>query len=116
MTCCCEATDRHFGQARARDDLATYRRRGPTGTARGLLRMLGENSIQAETVLDIGAGVGVLHHELLARGVGTAVHVEASQAFVEAAQDEAGRRGHSGRVTFLHGNFLALAPTIAPAD
>jgi len=78
--------------------------------------MLGENSVQAETMLDIGAGVGVLHHELLARGVGTAVHVEASQAFVEAAQDEAGRRGQAGRVTFLHGNFLALAPTIAPAD
>jgi methyltransferase family protein len=116
MTCNCEATDRHFGQARAQDDLATYRRRGPTGTARELLRVLGENSVQAESMVDIGAGVGVLHHELLSRGVGTAVHVEASQAFVAAAQDEAGRRGQTGRVTFLHGNFLALAPMIPPAD
>ena len=116
MTCHCEATDHHFGPARAQEDLAAYRRRGATGTARRLLRMVGDCQVQAETLLDIGAGVGILHHELLARGVGTAMHVEASRAFVQAAQDETGRRGQGERVTFLHGDFLALAPTIPAAD
>jgi hypothetical protein len=44
------------------------------------------------------------------------MHVEASRAFVQAAQDETGRRGQGGRVTFLHGDFLALASTIPAAD
>lgn len=78
--------------------------------------MIGDCQVQAETLLDIGAGVGILHHELLARGVERATHVEASRAFVEAAQDETGRRGQDGRVTFLHGDFLALAPAIPSAD
>jgi hypothetical protein len=74
MTCHCEATDHHFGPARAQEDLEAYRRRGATGTARRLLRLVGDCQVQAETLLDIGAGVGILHHELLARGVGTAMH------------------------------------------
>jgi magnesium-protoporphyrin O-methyltransferase len=116
MTCHCEAADRHFGPARAQKELAAYRRRGPTGTARLLLRTVRECHARAETLLDIGAGVGVLHHELLADGVGAAVHVEAARAYVQAARDEADRRGQAGRVHFLHGDFLALAPAIAPAD
>lgn len=116
MTCHCEATDRHFGPARAQKELAAYRRRGATGTARQLLRLLREARVQADTLLDIGAGVGVLHHELLASGVGAAVHVDAAQAYVQAAQLEAERRGQTRRVQFLHGDFLALASTVAPAD
>lgn len=116
MTCHCEATDRHFGPARAQMELTAYRRRGPTGTARRLLRLLREAGVRADTLLDIGAGVGVLHHELLTSGVGAAVHIDAAQAYVEAAQQEAERRGQAGRVKFLHGDFLALASTVAPAD
>src|SRR4029453_16590373 len=112
MTCHCEATDPHFGPARAQEDLEAYRRRGATGTARRLLRLMGDCQGQAEALLALRAGGGILRHELPARGVGTAMDVEASRAFVQAAQDETGRRGHGGRVTFLHGDFLALAPTI----
>jgi len=78
--------------------------------------MLRETHARADTLLDIGAGVGVLHHELLTDGVRAAVHVEAAKAYVQAAQDEADRRGHAERVQFLHGDFLALAPTIGKAD
>jgi magnesium-protoporphyrin O-methyltransferase len=116
MTCHCEATDRHFGAARAEEELAAYRRRGPGGTARLMLRLLRQTGARGDTLLDIGAGVGVLHHELLADGVVNAVHVDAARAYVQAARQEAGRRGHLGRVEFLHGDFLALAPVIAPAD
>lgn len=35
---------------------------------------------------------------------------------MRAAKEEAARRGHAERVTFLHGDFVALAPDIAPAD
>ena len=37
--------------------------------------MLSESQVRAETLLDIGAGIGVLHHELLALGGRSAVHL-----------------------------------------
>jgi predicted TPR repeat methyltransferase len=115
-SCHCEATDRHFTRARAQEELAKYRRRGPTGTARLMLDGLREMSVAAETLLDVGAGVGVLHHELLGGRVQHAVHLEAASAYVEAAQEESLRRGHEPRLEFLHGDFVELAPTLPAAD
>lgn len=115
-SCHCEAADRHFTPARAREELATYRRRGPSGTARLILQSLAELGLAAETVLDIGAGIGVLHHELLARGVQRAVHLEAAMAYLEVAKEETARRGHQGRVCFLHGDAVALATELVAAD
>ena len=114
-SCCgCEAIDRHFAPARAAEELATYARRGPTGTARLILDTL--STLPLDSILDIGAGIGVLHHELLGTGVRSAVHVEAASAYIDVAQAESARRGYSGRVRFLHGDFLALAPSIAAVD
>ena len=116
-SCCeCEAIDRHFAAARAAEELATYTRRGPTGTSRLILGALRGLSPPIDSLLDIGAGIGVLHHELIETGTRSAVHVEAASAYIAAAQEESARRGHAGRVRFLHGDFLALAPSIAPAD
>jgi SAM-dependent methyltransferase len=67
-------------------------------------------------VLDIGAGVGAVHLELLDAGAAAAVDVDASPAFVEAARSEAARRGTSDRVTYQVGDFVALAPEVAPAE
>ena len=69
-SCHCDATDRHFTIARARDDLATYHRKGPTGTARLLVACVAELNPLPDSLLDVGAGIGVLHHELLDRGGG----------------------------------------------
>jgi SAM-dependent methyltransferase len=115
-SCHCDATDRHFTPARARQDLVTYRRRGPTGTARLILQGLRDMSPTAETVLDVGAGIGVLHHELLERGVQRAVHLEVATAYVEVAREETARRGHQHRVSFRQGDIVSLATELAPAD
>lgn len=72
--CCCAPADRQFTPARAQSELRRYRRRGPTGTARRILRMLSESRVQAETLFDVGAGIGVLHHELLDRGAPLRIH------------------------------------------
>lgn len=118
MPCCCEceAIDRHFAAARAAKELATYARRGPTGTSRLILSALRGLPRPIDSLLDIGAGIGVLHHELIGSGTRSAVHVEAASAYIDAARKESVRRGHAGRVHFLHGDFLARAPSIAAAD
>jgi magnesium-protoporphyrin O-methyltransferase len=68
------------------------------------------------SLLDIGGGVGALHHELLASGVARAWAVEPSAAFLEADEAEAQRRGHAGRVEFIHGDIRAVAATLPSAD
>ena len=116
MTGCCAAADGHFGPARTARELAAYHRRGPTGPARLILDVLRDANAAADTMLDIGAGIGVLHHELLGRGVRTAIHVEGAAAYIAAARAETERRGHAGRVEFLHGDAVVLAAELPPAD
>ena len=81
-----------------------------------LLDGLRAAGIQDASVLDVGAGIGIVHHELLADGARGAVHVDAALPHMRVAREESRRRGHEGRVTFVHGDFVALADGISPAD
>ena len=83
---------------------------------RALIDALAEGGVERQTVLDIGGGVGAVHHELLRSGAATAVDVDASRAYISAARDEAARQGHADRVQYVAGDFVAVAPEIAPAD
>jgi magnesium-protoporphyrin O-methyltransferase len=117
VSCCeCACYDAQFSAKVAADDLKRYRRKGPDKTTRLLLDALAAQGVQGMSILDVGGGVGVVHHELLDRGARSAVHVDAAPAYVRAAREEAERRGHAERVSFLEGDFVALAPTVRPAD
>jgi magnesium-protoporphyrin O-methyltransferase len=48
--------------------------------------------------------------------VKTAVHIDASTAYLQAAQEEAKRRGHFERITYQHGDFVDLAASLETAD
>jgi hypothetical protein len=112
----CQGIEKEFNEAMARRELARYRRNGPGGATRLLLRALRAQDVRGQTLLDVGGGVGALQHDLLAAGVERAVGVEASAAYLVAAQEEARRRGDEGRVTYLHGDFVQLAALVPPAD
>jgi 2-polyprenyl-3-methyl-5-hydroxy-6-metoxy-1,4-benzoquinol methylase len=117
MTCCSgECFESTFTERRATKQLKGYRKRGPDKTTRLLLDALRAAKIDAATVLDIGAGIGVVHHELLADGAQSAVHVDAAMPHIRLAREESARRGHAERVTFVYGDFVGIADTIAPAD
>jgi hypothetical protein len=115
MSCCTRCYDEQFDDAQARRDLKRFRKHGPAAATRKLLDALRSFGLDRATLLDIGGGIGAVHHELLDAGVASAVHADASTAYIAAAKEEASRRGHASRVTFVHGDFVALAPTIAPA-
>ena len=112
----CVGADKVFDASTARGDLESYRKQGPAHTTRILLDAIRGAAQNAMTLLDIGGGVGAIQHELLSDAVQSAVHVDASTAYLGASQEEAGKRGHRERVTYVHGNFVELAPEIAPAD
>lgn len=112
----CVGLESEFSDRIARRELATYRRRGPRTSTRRLLEAVRSLGVSGATVLDVGGGVGAIHHELLDAGAAAAVHVDASSAYLRAATGEAARRGHTDRVTFRHGDFLDLASEVPIAD
>lgn len=97
-------------------DLRAYRRNGPDRTTEWLIDALRADGIAGMSVLDIGAGVGAVHHALLADGAAIAVDVEGSPAYAAAAREEAARRGLAERVRFEVGDFVDLAPRIERSD
>jgi 2-polyprenyl-3-methyl-5-hydroxy-6-metoxy-1,4-benzoquinol methylase len=118
LTPCCstEAIASQFDQDTANEELRRYRRDGPVPTTQALIDALVARGVADAEVLDIGAGIGAIHHALLERGARRAVHVDISNDYLEAARLEADRLGHAVRVRFVRGNFVDLAPKIDVAD
>ena len=114
--CGCDEGFEIFDSSTAEHDVERYRRVGPDTTTRMLLDMIQARAVRGATVLDIGAGIGVIDHELMRAGVGHAVLVDASPPSLEAARSEAHRRGHLDRIDFIDGDFVSRAPTIDAAD
>jgi hypothetical protein len=116
MDCCrSQGIEERFNQRMVSRNLKTYQRKGPARNTRILLDTLRAAGVEGMTLLDIGGGIGAIPLDLLSAGASRATEVEASTAFLAAASDEGARRGYSDRVTYLHGNFVDLAPTIMPA-
>jgi 2-polyprenyl-3-methyl-5-hydroxy-6-metoxy-1,4-benzoquinol methylase len=100
----------------AASELAKYRTDGPRPWTRTLIEALKAEGVEGMTLLDIGGGVGAIQHELLESGVTNAISVDASAAYLDAARDESERRGHRGRVTYHHGDFVELAESVPSAE
>jgi len=121
MDCCqCKGIESLFNEKQARNNLKAYRKDGPGRTTRMLIEALERLAqgprIEGMKLLDIGGGVGAIEHELLRAGLESATGVDASAAYVKAAQEEAVRQGHADKVSYYHANFVEIAPQIPPAD
>jgi magnesium-protoporphyrin O-methyltransferase len=117
MPCnCCEITDNTFGEESARSDLRSYRRRGPAAQTKLLLQAIRSLRLRKAELLDIGGGIGAIHHELLEDVADQATHIDASSAYLQEARAEAARRGHERRVRFIHADFTEVASDLPQAD
>lgn len=114
--CDCAGHGNVFSDRMAEADLRRYLRDGPDGPTRALTEAIRAEGVADATVLDIGGGVGAVQLELLAAGAAAAESVDASTAFVAVARREAERRGVADRIVHRQGDFVALAPTVPPAD
>lgn len=119
MPACCShferAADQHFNQKKVGRELKRYRETGPGPTTRLLVDGIARAGTLSGTVLDVGSGVGGLTLALLERGASSAVQVDASAAYVDAARDEAQRRGRSGAIRFVHADFVTAASSLPSA-
>ena len=119
MQRCCNfpgQANQQFNRAKVAQELKRFHQSGPGVTTRLLLEGIVQSKALGPTVLDVGAGFGSLALALLEQGASSAVAVDASSAYVEAALDEAARRGHSAALQFVLGDFVEAASQIVPAS
>ena len=117
MPCnCCEITDNAFSSEEAKSELKRYRRKGPANQTKLILSAIHSLGLKNADLLDIGGGIGVIHHELLGEVAAKAIHVDASSAYLNEARKEASQRGHGNLVQFIHADFTDAAPDIPPVD
>jgi SAM-dependent methyltransferase len=113
---CCEITDNAFTEEEAKSELKEYRRKGPPNQTKLILQAIRSLDLKNADLLDIGGGIGAIHHELLEDIATRATHVDASSAYLKQAKEEAARRGHRERVNFIHADFTDIASALPKAD
>lgn len=114
--CCDQDFERLFDAREAQHDLEQWRRGDVAAATRELIDAIRATGIQGLALLDIGAGVGIVHLELLEAGAATAVDVDASSAYLAAARAEAARRGLAERVEHRFGDVVGIAQELPPAE
>jgi Phosphorylase superfamily/Methyltransferase domain len=118
--CCCSpfecAANQQFNHKKVARELKRYRQKGPGPTTRLLVDGIARSAKIEGTLLDIGSGIGALTFALVERGASSAVAVDASAAYINAARDEATRRGHSDAIRFVHADFVVAASELPSAS
>jgi magnesium-protoporphyrin O-methyltransferase len=114
--CQCEGIERRFDHQRVTSELADLRKDGPPAMTRRLIAALQSEHLDGLTLLDIGSGLGAIPQALLPSGIAFATDVDASEAYLSIARQEAERLGVAERMSFIHGNFVEVASTTPVAD
>jgi magnesium-protoporphyrin O-methyltransferase len=105
-----------FDRGTAERDRERYRRDGPDKTTAMLLELIMRERARDASLLDIGGGIGVVTQELLKAGVGHAVLVDASPAYLDVARNELRASNALDRVEIVEGDFVRRASTIDTSD
>jgi magnesium-protoporphyrin O-methyltransferase len=117
MGCCqCQGIENMFDEKSARRELKRYRKKGPHKTTRILLDAIKKVGVKGLEFLDIGGGIGVIQNDLFEAGAANGTNIDASEAYIEVAKEEAMNRGISDKVNFIHGDFTIKATDQNAAD
>lgn len=109
---CCSAEDierLEWEGTNAEDDLEAWLELGPRETTQELIDVLVDRGVVGAAVLDVGAGVGMVHVSLLEAGAARAIDVDLSREYLRVARAEADRRGLAERIAYRYGDVAALA-------
>ena len=114
--CCDQDYEGLFDEKEARHDLDDWHRNGPPRATADLIEAIRAEGVEGGSVIDIGAGVGILHVELLEAGMAAAIDVDLSSAYLAAAQAEADRRGISDRIEYRYGDAVEVLPLLRKVE
>ncbi|HLF00877.1 MAG TPA: methyltransferase domain-containing protein [Anaerolineales bacterium] len=118
MDCCKhnQGLNNTFNESTATGELKAYWKKGIDQHARRVVEMVSARGIERASILEVGAGLGGLHLELLKRGAASATDMDVSAAYVAAAQGVAEKLGLRDRIEYRVGDFAGEADSVSPAD
>lgn len=85
-------------------------------TQRQLIEGIERAGINGAELLEVGCGLGYLHHALLRSGAARAVGVDLSEGMLAMARDEALTSGLEAVTDYRHGDFVRIADQVPDAD
>jgi 2-polyprenyl-3-methyl-5-hydroxy-6-metoxy-1,4-benzoquinol methylase len=120
MSCCTtsqshEGTNRFFSRWSKRY-AKDYKKKGLAKEQRFLLEGIKKEPIHSRTILDIGCGVGALHHTLLREGAARSVGIDIADGMVRQAEEFAKQFNVQDRAEYRTGDFVLLSDTIGESD
>jgi magnesium-protoporphyrin O-methyltransferase len=113
---CCGSIAAHFTEEKAAGLENDLNARGPAAETQLLVDALARAGVTGMTVLDVGAGIGVLTQGLLEAGARSALLVDISKAYLDAAARRLERAQLLGRVEFQQGDITQLSGELNDAD
>ena len=118
MPDCCNPSgyQQLFSAKEARRTLRVYDKKGLNKMARRTVDYLRSRGVEGHRVLEVGGGIGAVHVELLKAGAASAVNVELSHGYQEAAAELVRREGLEGRVEQRIGDFTEMAEGMEADD
>jgi SAM-dependent methyltransferase len=114
--CCDQDYESLFDDKEASHDLDDWHRNGPPKATADLIEAIRAEGVEGGSVIDIGAGVGILHVELLEAGRAEAIDEDLSSAFLAAARAEAERRGLADRIEYRYGDAVEIVPHLRQVE
>ena len=113
---CCGPIAAHFTEEKAAGLEKELISHGPPAETQLLVDALKREGVAGMTILDVGAGIGVLTEGLLNAGAQTAVLVDISNAYLNAASRRLSRPEFFERVKFRQGDVTELDEELSDAD
>lgn len=118
VNCC---TDHLRGAARcfgfvSRLSARRVRRKGLEPTQRHLIEQISAIGLDRRRVLEIGCGVGIVHHTLLERGAAHATGIDLTEQILGHARQRARQHGLEDRVDYVAGDYVELHAALPEAD
>ena len=113
---CCDVYADEFDRDSALAGAQRYRQRGLRGSGRVIVDVLKARGVDGYSVVDFGGGTGGVSIELLKAGAASAVNVELSTSYREAAAALAFEAGLEDRMTLEVGDATDLADGMGSAD
>ena len=114
--CSCVGVNTLFNEKSVRKEYKRYLRKGGHKMTKKLVAALKKEDLTGKSLIDIGGGLGAIHHQLLEAGVETAIDVDGSEAYIAKSKEEAKRLNHEDKVTHHFGDYVEQAESVGEAD
>jgi len=105
-----------FSERRARAEAKRYRRKGLDVTSRRIVDFLKQQGVHGRTLIEVGGGVGGIQIDLLKAGVASAISIELTPTYEEAAWALLREAGLADRVERKVMDFAEAAAEVKAAD